>query len=210
MCGRYSFFETEQLYERFHVGRGDEKLASRYNVAPGSAMPVITEAQSKRVTVLRWGLTPPWQKEQKGRGVINARSETLAEKPMFRKLLASNRCLIPANGWFEWKRTDGRKQPFFIQQRTGGLFAFAGLHDEDDFAIITTSALPTLADVHDRMPLVLRPEYESLWLNPDVTEVQQLAPALVPLPEKNIALHPVSHAVNRASSDGKNLIEPDR
>lgn len=207
MCGRYSFFDTEQLYERFVVPKGKEKLADRYNIAPGSAMPVITGGEERRIDVLRWGITPKWAKEKGGRGLINARAETVAEKPTFRKLFESSRCLVPARGWFEWMRANG-KQPYYFKLKNDSLFAFAGLCDEDEYLILTTNALPGLDKVHHRMPVVLERSEEQEWLNPDITEVGQLRSSLDVSDSMGFDFYPVSKIVNKADRDEASLIKP--
>jgi putative SOS response-associated peptidase YedK len=206
MCGRYSFFDTEALYERFDVPKGKEKLADRYNVAPGSAMPVITGGEGRQVDVLRWGITPRWAKEKGGRGLINARSETVAEKPTFKKLFERSRCLVPARGWFEWMRVDG-KQPYYFQLKDHELFSFAGLCDEDEYLILTTNALPSMQKVHHRMPVVLERGEEDEWLNPDITEVGQLRSALDVSDALRFDFYQVSKSVNRADHDAATLIK---
>jgi putative SOS response-associated peptidase YedK len=209
MCGRYSFFDTEALYERFEVPKGKEKLNDRYNVAPGSEMPVITGGEERRIEVLRWGITPRWAKEKGGRGLINARAETVAEKPTFKKLFESSRCLVPANGWFEWMKVNG-KQPYYFQLKDHDLFSFAGLCDEDEYLILTTNALPALQKVHHRMPVVLERDEEQEWLNPDISEISQLRSSLNVSSALGFEFYPVSKMVNRADRDRPDLIEKER
>ncbi len=199
-------FDTEQLYERFHVPKKDEALADRYNVAPGASMPVIAGGEAPNVKLLRWGITPAWSTER-GRGIINARVETLSTKPTFKSLFAHGRCLVPARGWFEWQRAGPKKQPHFFRRRDGDFFAFAGLCDEDEYAIITTAAHPALAAVHDRMPLVLRPDTEGEWLNPDVVEPDRLYDILDPADERVFDFYPVRRAVNRPANDSPLLVQ---
>jgi putative SOS response-associated peptidase YedK len=206
MCGRYSFFDTEQLYERYEVPRGKEQLRDRYNVAPGSEMPVIAGGEERHVEVLRWGITPKWAKEKGGRGLINARAETVAEKPTFKKLFESSRCLVPARGWFEWMRANG-KQPYYFHLRDKSIFSFAGLCDDDEYLILTTAAIPGLKKVHHRMPVVLERGEEKEWLNPDFTEVDQLRAALEMSRSDKFDVYPVSKAVNLADQDAASLID---
>lgn len=209
MCGRYSFFETEQLYERFNVPKEDEQLKDRYNVAPGSEMPVITGGEERHVEVLRWGITPKWAKEKGGRGLINARAETVAEKPTFKKLFERSRCLVPARGWYEWMRANG-KQPYYFQLKNLELFSFAGLCDEDEYLILTANALPILSKVHHRMPVVLEESEEKGWLNPDITEFDQLRDALNVGGKLDFRFYPVARAVNRTDKDEPDLIKEAR
>jgi len=118
MCGRYSLFETERVYTRFKVSQSEEKLADHYNVAPSSEMPVIRLSDKRHVSVLRWGITPVWAKGKTSRSIINARADTLGQKVMFRKLLIDGRCLIPANGWYEWQQTGKKRYPSFFTGKT--------------------------------------------------------------------------------------------
>jgi len=113
MCGRYSFFESEELYDRFDVERSKKSVRESYNVTPGRKMPVITEAEPKKISMKEWGIVPPWKKETSGRGIINARSETVAEKRTFKKLYQNGRCLIPASGYFEWQKSSDGKIPYY-------------------------------------------------------------------------------------------------
>ncbi|MEX1997927.1 MAG: SOS response-associated peptidase, partial [Candidatus Andersenbacteria bacterium] len=175
MCGRYSFFDTEQLFERFNVPK--VVLEDRYNVAPSFDMPVIIDDGSKHIEVMKWGLIPHWAKEEKtDYKLINARIETLAEKPTFKNLLKSQRCLVPARGFFEWHRTDEGKEPYYFH--LDDIFAFAGLYDVwehddkviDSYTIITANAEGGIADIHNRMPVILTQKAETDWLNPDLSE----------------------------------------
>lgn len=209
MCGRYSFFDTEQLYERFEVPKGKEQLHDRYNVAPGSEMPVIAGGDARHIEVLRWGITPKWAKEKGGRGLINARAETVAEKPTFRKLFENSRCLVPARGWYEWMKENG-KQPYYFRLKNDSIFSFAGIYGEDEYLILTTDALPALKKVHHRMPVVLERDEEQEWLNPDFTEVDQLKAALNVSGTLKFEVYPVSKAVNRADRDEHDLIKEMR
>lgn len=206
MCGRYAFFETEQLYERFGVGRGKEELRETFNAAPSMRMPVIAGGEEKELRLLKWGVTPPWEKEAGKRGIINARVETAAEKRTFKTMFEEGRCLVPANGWFEWQKTAGKKQPFYFKRKDDGMMAFAGLCDADEFLILTTEAWPKLEEVHPRMPLVLKPDAEADWLNPDMREEKQLAEAMAGLPPREISFYRVGEAVNNPRNQEKSVV----
>ncbi|HKG26131.1 MAG TPA: SOS response-associated peptidase [Thermomicrobiales bacterium] len=221
MCGRYTLKNVEDLSERFQVRQVPLELASTYNIAPSQELPVIVEAEDgeRDVRLMQWGLIPRWQRVGHAGGVapINARAESVAEKPMFRELIRRRRCLIPASGFYEWRQLQERKQPYYIEVKDQPLFAFAGLYDEVEqggcapvasFAVITTRANALLAPIHDRMPVIVRPEDEWLWLSKDVTDVGALAPVMAPLDPDVFVAFPVTTAVNNVRHDGPELIRP--
>lgn len=217
MCGRYSFFTDDELYDRFKAVKGDWELQEHYNVAPGMTMPIIVNTDQRHVVPMRWGLIPSWAKEEKaGYKMINARSETLAEKPTFKKLLVHNRCLVPANGFFEWKKQDGPKQPYYIHLKNEPLFAFAGLYSEwknpetgqelSTYTIVTTEAEGPMADIHHRMPIILDRKFEDEWLNPDISEAEEAMKQLQQAPLDKWDIYPISTAVNSPKNDSAALI----
>ena len=193
MCGRYNLItDSEALVDFFDV-LNSLPIEPRYNIAPSQEVPVIRMAASGReLALMRWGLTPHWAKDRKtGTGVINARAETVAEKPFFRNAFRRRRCLIPATGFYEWKSHKGGKQPYHFQIRKGGLFAFAGLWESwtgqqnqrvETCAIIVTEANEAISSIHDRMPVILRPEDFASWLSPANTDPELLQPLLRPCP----------------------------
>jgi putative SOS response-associated peptidase YedK len=222
MCGRYT--ETaafEELARRFGIEveeADNEALVARYNVAPSQPVPiVVADGGRRRLLFARWGLRPAWARN--GRlAPINARAETLAGSPMFRDALARGRCLVPADGFYEWQAVAGqkRKQPWYLRLRDGGLFAFAGLFTppvaERDVpatcAIITTEPNALAVRIHDRMPVILEPEAEAPWLDPRRVTSAALLPYLRPFPAELMEAHPVSMLVSSADNDGPALIEP--
>lgn len=219
MCGRYTLKNVEDLSERFQVRQVPLELAATYNIAPSQELPVIVEAEDgeRVVKLMQWGLIPRWQRLGHAGGVapINARAESVAEKPMFRELIRRRRCLVPASGFYEWRQLQGRKQPYYIELKDQPLFAFAGLYDEvaqregppvASFAVITTRANELLAPIHDRMPAIVRPEDEGLWLARDVAEVGAIEPVLAPLEAEAFHAFPVTTAVNNVRHDGPELI----
>jgi putative SOS response-associated peptidase YedK len=222
MCGRFALSDTQQLSLRFEVAPGDERsLIPRYNVAPTQIIPVIVEAPSGRALhMMRWGFKPSWKNESRSApDPINARAETLLERPMFRPALAKRRCLIPANGFYEWQAESGAKtkQPYFIRLREAPLFAFAGLYtvgrdDQGDSlescAIITTEANNLMAPIHNRMPAILELEAESAWLDPELDEPEAVMPLLRPYRAGEMVAYAVSTRVSSARNDGPDLIEP--
>jgi len=224
MCGRYSLrpVDPTALRARFPIGESLVAEPPYYNITPGSdVLAVTTDREGQpRGERLRWGLVPTWAKDTKtGFKMINARAETLADRPAYRSAFERFRCLIPADGFYEWQAVPGesRKQPFHITIAGGGLFAFAGLwsvwhrgepEELRSCTIITTAANGAVAPVHDRMPVILPHEAEELWLahNADPHQLQGLLRGLEP---EQMALRPVGPAVNDARYDGPEcLLDP--
>lgn len=218
MCGRYVLAETRALAERFSVVGELPSITPRYNVAPTQTMPVIVKHSPNRLVLMRWGLIPSWSKEVKTEQVlINARAETLAQKRTFRQLLSSQRCLVPASGFYEWQQTVAGKVPHYISLKDEPLFAFAGLYDHWtdpqgtevlSYTVITTAPNALMAPIHNRMPVILRKDEEEAWLNPDETEADRLLPLLRPYPPELMEAVPVSRAVNNVRNDGPALRQP--
>lgn len=225
MCGRYVLYGPHsRLNERFSLQECPD-FAPRYNIAPTSDVLVIRQRpEVGRVgQIVRWGLVPNWAKDITiGAKLNNARAETVAEKPSFRTSFARHRCLIPANGFYEWKLvSEGgkvRKQPYYIRPaEEDGFFAFAGLlarwraPDGTDLVttcIITTAANPLMAPIHDRMPVILGPGAWDRWLEAQNPPVEALKGLLVPCAAEGMVAYPVSTAVNRAGVEGEGLIAP--
>ena len=235
MCGRFTLScDQAELIERFQVDDVfmETALTPRFNIAPSQSVAAVValSKDGKRVlTSFQWGLIPFFVKEPaKARPMINARAETLAEKPFFKTALLRRRCLIPADGFYEWRTVPGtkKKQPLWIHLKgesseRAPLFAFAGLYDKNEHilnaagepvktcTIITTEANESIKPVHDRMPVILGAEGITLWLDPSVQDPAQLSAILQPLPANVIAMFPVSTRVNSPAYDGKELILPD-
>lgn len=221
MCGRYTLQNVDEISERFQARQLRFELASVYNVAPSQELPVVVEEANgeRAIKPMQWGLLPRWQIVGHGGSVapINARSETVAAKPMFRELIRRRRCLVPASGFYEWQAGPHRKQPHFIGVKDQPLFAFAGLYDEfapagsapvASYAILTTRANALLAPIHDRMPVILRPEDERLWLDRTVEGIDELEPLFLPRPSSDLVAYPVATTVNDVRRDGPELIKP--
>jgi putative SOS response-associated peptidase YedK len=244
MCGRYASARKRiELLEEFDVQRDEvtEPLQPDYNVAPTKAVytvvsrsgagsgdepPAATDPPVERqLRVMRWGLVPFWAKDVKiGSRMINARAETVAEKPAFRRAFAKRRCLVPADGYYEWQqRPGGPKQPIYITRADGHPLAFAGLYelwrdpavpsaDEDAWlwttTIITTSAPDELGMIHDRMPMIIDPAGWTDWLDPVASDVADLRALLTPAAASGLTTYPVSVAVNSVRNNGPSLIEP--
>lgn len=224
MCGRYAFYEHQELSERLTNVAIDADFLQRFrptwNAAPSQRLPVIVEDDGGPVMrPMTWGLIPRWTKPGEKPKVtpINARSETLTEKPMFRSLITSRRCVVPANGFYEWQRHEKGKQPFYITRDDDQPMLFAGLYDEakgadgdplESYAIITTAANDRMSALHDRMPVILDLDDVEEWLDPDQTETGPLERLLRPADDGDISLRPVSRDVNSVRHNGPELIEP--
>lgn len=204
MCGRYALHSSPEVVA-LAFGLSDvPAFAPRYNIAPTAPVLIVRDAGAATV---RWGLVPRWAKDPSvGARMNNARAETVAEKPSFREAYRKRRCLIPANGFYEWKAEGGRKQPYYVYPARGELFAFAGLweqwNDLQTCAIITTEANATMAAVHERMPVIVPPAAYSAWL----AGAEGL---LRPCPDDAIGLRRVGRAVNHARNEGPGLLEPE-
>ena len=217
MCGRYTLkTPAGRLAEEFGVGGSLPELPPNYNVAPTQQVAtVLAENGSRRLEMLRWGLIPPWADDpQIGSRMINARSETAPEKPSFRRAFRERRCLIPADGFYEWKRMNGGKQPYYIHMEGGRPFAFAGLWESWDregeirsCTILTTGANSLVGEIHDRMPVIVAPDAYDVWLDP-ASEGDELRGLLAPFPEDEMEAYPVSRFVNSPSNNDERCIEP--
>jgi putative SOS response-associated peptidase YedK len=217
MCGRYNLVPTESVASRFEVDNPQLPLLPRYNVAPSQAMPVVVRNSPNRIVEMRWGLIPSWSQEPEVRfSTINARAETLTTSPVFRGPFKSRRCLVPASGFYEWRKIGQGKQPYCIQIRDGDLFAFAGLYDiwRDahgnelySYTIITTAPNDLVAPIHNRMPVILRRDDEDAWLDKQTDQARLLA-LLTPYPTDEMAVFPVSRALNNPANDDAELIRP--
>ena len=213
MCGRYALTSPPAVIaERFHLLWTPE-VAPHYNIAPSQTIPVVREtAQGRALAFLKWGLIPSWAKEASiGMKLINARSESLADKPAFRNAYRHRHCLVPADAFYEWKPVAGRKQPYCIRLRDAGPFGMAGLwerwkdpHGEwvESCTIVTVDANPLVAPLHDRMPLIVAPEAYDAWLS---AESAELPPAV---PAQAMQAYPVSPLVSNAKNDVPACLDP--
>ena len=218
MCGRYSLVCIDDLGNRFRVYNPMIGARSRFNIPPGNEMPVIVRKKENELVMMQWGLVPHWAQGQKpAKPIINARAETLAEKPSFRNLLANHRCLVPATGFFEWKTEGHRKTPFYISLKGSPCFAFAGLYDDwhgpagkktATYTIITTAPNELVATIHSRMPAVLKREDEERWLSGETFSAGQPGDILAPYPAGEMAMVPVSPLVNNPAIDDERVIAP--
>ena len=215
MCGRYTLTTPAVELERRFLVRLGEDYVPRYNVAPGQVVLAVVSPEGERRAVgLRWGWVPAWASEPKP-GPINARAETAATKPMFRRAMRRRRCLVLADGFYEWQRLGGTRRPYLFRLRDGAPFALAGLWERWDgpggplwtCCVLTTRPNALVGQVHDRMPVILRPEWEEAWLDPEV-EPADLAPAWEPYPAEAMVAYPVSTRVNSPRYDDPACIQP--
>jgi len=215
MCGRYELEDYLEIGERFHAHQLALPLKARYNVAPTQVMPVIASENPALVQLMKWGLVPFWAKD--GKGIINARAETVATKPAFKQSLQFRRCLVPAGGFYEWKQTEHGKVPHFIHLKDTNLFAFAGIYtvwtstkgeEIPTYAIITCEPNELMASLHNRMPVILAPEDEAAWLDVDQSEPEQLLHFLRPYPADEMDAYPISGLINRPGNDNPDLLKP--
>ncbi|HSL98701.1 MAG TPA: SOS response-associated peptidase [Candidatus Limnocylindria bacterium] len=223
MCGRFTLFDSaDSVGERFGLPE-TPSLSPRYNIAPSqtvAAVRIPPGGGARELVFLRWGLVPSWAKDPAiGNRMINARAETAADKPAFRVAIRRRRCLVPADGFYEWKRVNGRKQPYYIRLRDVAVFAFAGLWESwegpggasvESCALLTTGPNDLLLPIHDRMPVILSPRDYELWLSPKEQDPKALAPLLRPYPPEEMTVFPVGIAVNNPKTDTPDLIEPLR
>jgi putative SOS response-associated peptidase YedK len=220
MCGRYTITVTmEELVLRYLTN--DTSIihyAPKFNAAPMQYIPAVIHTGSRnKIGELRWGLVPSWAQDDKlGSKMINARAESLLDKASFKKLVSSRRCIIPADGYYDWKKQASSKQPFRIGMRDGSLFSMAALYDIwidsngkklSSCTIITTTPNQPMSEIHDRMPVILRPEDEADWLGRDNHDVQNLMKLLRPYESSRMRAYPVAPAVGNVKNDYRELLE---
>jgi putative SOS response-associated peptidase YedK len=219
MCGRYTITSAPEAIRALFRYQEQPNFPPRYNVAPSQPIPIVRLTEGKRqFALVRWGLLPSWVKDPKTFTLlINARGESVIDKPAFRAAMKRRRCLIPADGFYEWKATGGPKQPYFVHLKSSAPMAFAGLwecwtgpngEELETAAIVTTGANRTLGDIHDRMPVIVPPEAFDLWLNCAEADAQTAAALITPAPDNLLEAYPVSTNVNRVANDNAKLVEP--
>jgi putative SOS response-associated peptidase YedK len=217
MCGRYTLSTPAgRLAEEFQLDSTVE-IPPSYNVAPTQQVAAVLEDEGgRRLEMLRWGLVPSWADDPDiGARMINARSETAPEKPSFRRAFRGRRCLIAADGFYEWKREDGGKQPYYFRMQDGRPFAFAGLWESWDkgggelltCTILTTRPNSVLQGIHDRMPVILPHDAYNAWLDPDADR-EELGEFMIPYPGDDLETYPVSRFVNSPRNNDERCIEP--
>ena len=218
MCGRYTLrTPVDSLVERFEIEEHPSSITPNYNIAPTQEVATVVEEDDKRkLEMFHWGLIPSWAKDPAiGNKMINARAETVSEKPSFRSAFKKRRCLILADGFYEWQKTDDGKQPYHIKMQDDSPFAFAGLWEVWDKygeeirsgTIITTDANDLMNEIHHRMPVILHPEDYAIWLDPDFDEKEALTSLLKPYPADPMQAYPVSRRVNKPSNNEPSVLE---
>jgi putative SOS response-associated peptidase YedK len=219
MCGRYLILSSPEAFRRLFGYRGQPDFPPRYNVAPTQPVPIVRMVEGERqFALVRWGLIPAWVKDPRNFSLlVNARAQSVNEKPAFRNAMRRRRCLFPADGFYEWKDDTGRKRPFCIRPKDHAPIAFAGLwetwmgpngEEMETAAIITTDASAELAHLHSRMPVVIPPHAFDLWLDCASADAMIAAELLAPAPEGEFEAYEISSAINRAANEGPELIEP--
>jgi len=217
MCGRYSLTTPPEAMRDLFGVETLLNMPARYNIAPTQTAPVVrrrADDGDREMATMRWGLIPSWAKDMTmAARMINARSETVAEKPSFRRAYRQRRCLVPSDGFYEWQKTDDGKQPWRICMRDRGLFAFAGLYETwtgpdgsvDSYTILTTVANRTLIPVHPRMPVILQPTAYAAWLGEEDTDLSAL---LTPYPDAELDAYRIGKRVGNVRNDDAGVLEP--
>jgi putative SOS response-associated peptidase YedK len=219
MCGRYALISAPEAIRVLFGYEDQPNFPPRYNIAPTQPVGIVRWVDgARRFTLVRWGLIPSWVEDPRGFALlINARGESVNDRPAFRLAMRRRRCLFPADGFFEWRQHGTDRRPFFVRSRSGGPVAFAGLwetwmgpngEEMDTAAIVTTTANRALAPIHPRMPVVIAPEAFDLWLDCGRVDAEVAAALIAPAPDAALEAYEVSRAVNRAANDSADLIAP--
>jgi len=216
MCGRYALAFITGFRTRFEVIDLQAKLEPRFNIAPSEEAPVIIREGTNKAVAMRWGLIPSWAEDMKiGNRLINARGETIDKRPAFRAALNRRRCLVPATGFYEWKKMDGAKIPYYIHLKDDSMFAFAGLYEDwkapggkvvQSYTIVTTRPNTVAGEIHNRMPVILRREEEAAWIAEGPLTEERLKDFLQPYPSLEMESHRVTTDVNDPHHEGEDLI----
>ncbi|MFW9959199.1 MAG: SOS response-associated peptidase [Candidatus Odinarchaeota archaeon] len=219
MCGRFSMFTyIKELRDRFKIDDILTALEPRYNITPAQKIATVVQRDSRQLVEMKWGLVPSWAKDSKiGNRLINARAETVATKPAFRSAFKKRRCLILADSFFEWQKSGIVKTPMLIRMKSQDTFAMAGLYEYwkmksgktlESCAIVTTAANDFMKPIHDRMPVILRPENEDKWLDSELQDVQEITHLLNPIDTDLLEAYEVSTHVNSPRNQDSNVIRP--
>jgi putative SOS response-associated peptidase YedK len=219
MCGRYAITSAPEAIRALFGFAEQPNFPPRHNVAPTQPIPVVRLTEGERhFALVRWGFVPSWVKDPRGFSlIINARGESVLDKPAFRNAMRRRRCLVPADGFYEWKADGSRKRPHFIRPRGGGPLAFAGLwecwmgpngEEVETACIVTTTSNRALRDLHERMPVVIPEEAFDLWLDCAHVDAEVAAALITPAPDDLFEFYEVSTAVNRTANDSAELIAP--
>ena len=222
MCGRFAFHSPrETVAQLFALGDRLPELPARWNIAPGTDIPVVRIASdgARELVSLRWGLVPSWSKDRSiGQRLVNARAETLSEKPAFRTAFRRRRCLVPADGYYEWRIVAGGKQPYFVHAASGRTFAMAGLWEHwvdpadgkpvDTCVIVTRAAAGLVSEIHTRMPIIVPEDAYAAWLDPNSDPAALLAALVAGEPPLPLDAYAVSRRVNSPRNEGAELVQP--
>ncbi|MDN5275868.1 MAG: hypothetical protein JWN33_517 [Candidatus Saccharibacteria bacterium] len=226
MCGRYTLYQIEKLQARYNLNKKEaaallRELKKRYNIAPTQFSPVVTEDKDKNthIEMMRWGYMPAWAKDPKDvfkYKTFNARSEEIFGKRTWKDAILYRRCLIPANGFYEWQKREDGKQPYFIRPHDDELFSFAGLYatwnnggvSYNTFSILTTNPNDQMESIHNRMPVILHRDQESEWLNNNMTDPDHITNYMAPYENGSLELFEVSRDVNASRIDDETLVMP--
>lgn len=219
MCGRYLIISTPEAIRQFFQYPEQPNFPPRYNVAPTQPIPLVRHAKGRRqFALVRWGLIPAWVKDPRAFSLlINARGESVNDKPAFRNAMKRRRCLIPADGFYEWKEAGRKKRPYVVRPCGGGPIAFAGLWESwmgpngeevETAAIITSQASCDVAHIHDRMPVIVPPEAFDLWLDCAHVDAVTAATLIAPAPPGLLNAYEISTGVNRVVNDSPSLVDP--
>jgi putative SOS response-associated peptidase YedK len=222
MCGRYTLYQQGKLPGLFKVPKSEaSRFKERYNIAPSQSVPVVIRRDDgNHLEEMRWGFMTPWMKDPKDMfkySMFNARAEGIFDKPTWKKAIRFQRCLVPSNGFYEWKKEDDGKHPFLIRPKDQELFAFGGVYGNwkdaegvewGTYSIVTTTPNKEMSSIHSREPLMLKPEDQDLWLDPSMDEPDAIAELLRPYKDGMLQMYEVSRDVNSAKSDIASYIEP--
>ena len=219
MCGRFAISHIPGFFSRFMIHDSKIEIEPRYNIAPTQDVPVVISGSENKVVMMRWGLVPFWAKDPKiGNRLINARAETIATSPAFRASVKKRRCLVPATGFYEWKKGSGRKKtPYYCHLKDDSLFAFAGVYDRwrspDDtdlftFTIVTTSPNALISRLHNRMPVILRRKDEADWIGPGLLGQNDIKRIAAPYPAAEMETYPVSSLVGNPRNESEEFVKP--
>lgn len=216
MCGRFALFAVGVSLSNWFNAKLVDKIIPRYNIAPTQNVPIITNIEPNKIQYAKWGLIPNWAKDDKfSYSTINARVESIKEKPAYKTPFETKRCLVPANGFYEWKKIDNKKIPYYFRLKSNNLFAFAGIFDVwkntngdliKSFSIITVPPNQTVKSIHGRMPAILPRKYEKLWLSN--TSIEKLLEILIPYPSDELEGYKINNTVNSIKNEGSDLIKP--
>jgi putative SOS response-associated peptidase YedK len=219
MCGRFSLLAHQELIrDRFGIEEFEFEITPRYNIAPTQKVATVIRDDKTRLVGMRWGLIPHWSRDMKiGNRMINARAETLAEKRSFKHPFKKKRCLILSTGFYEWQKTDDGKQPMYIRLKSAEPFALAGIYSHWkaptekvilSCSIITTTPNAVLSPIHNRMPVILRPDDEAIWIDPSNEDLESLQELLVSYENQSMEAYPISTYVNNPRNEGPMCTKP--